>query len=542
MFNKNYKRINRATLTDGKMLEYHILAPYRTTDDELLLAFNDICGDALRTYNIVHDNSATKWDNDLVSGFSAIRFDSMTEYGAGYCSATVKLKDSDSISLSIANNNTIMFDTQALEKLAKSYHTRSVLYDGYIDNNSSVSLGCASAYSHSVAKGNKTYASNYGFAIATTPMNSSAVNTATLFTTRENSNGKPNYVENHSFGFQGVDLHGEYLFGAYDASATNSNNCVILYNSTANNANHGVAIYDSYITNSHGYALWNSTAFNKGVALYGSSAANNWAYALYGSTADDSSIATYYAYAKNNSVARYGATAKSDSIGYYNSNIDTSSFVAYSSTAQLSGIAFFNSEASNKALAFRQSVARDKSIAFNNSDANASSFAAVDSYANNKSFAINGSSAENCSIADGYNSSAVASSVCYGIEATATNCSFVFAGDIRGSVADDHSICKFGGSSTVSSISNYSSTASNKSIASFTSRSTDSSIAMYNSTATVSSIAMFNSTANNKSIALYNSNADNETLAMLNNSIEINSRGQYNGVAFSYSNGTLTVA
>ena len=538
-FDSTAKTINRATICDGKLLDYYVFKPLSSNDNTLLSNINEIYP-YVTVYKTVYDNSATNYDNSKVSGFSAIYCNTTANVGASYIASTLKFTSSDYVDVNVdPSHNTLEIEAK-LEEFAKSYYARAMYAGAHVDSNS-VAFNNSSATNHGFVFGRKSYADSHGVVFSRGP--STATDFGVVF-----SLGDYPYntgVATHS----SVSLYGSKAYGksnivAYKAYTDDSTvSSLVMYESSATKASCGIAKYTSKIEGAQSIAEYDSYA-------------SAYSIAMHNSTAHTSGIALYDATASNNSVALCNAEASDYSIGYDTATASTSSVaMKKNSQATNQSIAFLAGTATNKSIAIGKAYADDSSINIsltnnivNRPQATDHSIALGECYtAKNHSIGLGPGIAEDHSfeiLGRAWTSSWALS------YASATDCSFaaltgasacVSSIAMLGATATDKSFGFNGGEAHNCSISIDHSIANNYSVAKFTSTASNSAIAYCYSSATNKSLAMFDSSADDCSIALFNSTAAHSALSLYDNTINIKSDGSLNGVHITDVNGELYV-
>lgn len=124
-FDFSAKSINRATITDGKLLQRFVAEPLSSNDETILANLNELYTPVVDTYNTVKANYLTNWPNSAISGFKTIKLDSFEELGGANISSVLALSSKEIQFAGNSNTNTLHIEATPL--LAKSYYIRSRL-------------------------------------------------------------------------------------------------------------------------------------------------------------------------------------------------------------------------------------------------------------------------------------------------------------------------------------------------------------------------------------------------------------------------------
>jgi hypothetical protein len=541
--------INRATIADGKLLQYYIALPLLGRDEYSLYAINYTYNYMKPYFEYIYSNSAKEFNNSTLTGFSAIKINSNTNYGGMSAIKTLKLSAVNPLALAQDNFKVTLKYADNYKLDQASYYIRAKLQNSYIDTDYSVALSrnasatlsswafCdSSANNQSFAWYNST-ATNRSIAmynsIAGKSINGQIVQYYNVALYNSTANNTYTHYDNNvavalydsrawmdsvALYYSTADGHSIAMYNSktIDNQAYQPADSLLMYDSTeavglgghSVGTEAGIILYGSY-GDKGGIYKYNSSG-RHGIAIYNSFVNEltnyKFAFAAYNSTANSSALAMYSAYASANAIALYQATAHDKSFATYDSSADNVSRAHYCSTATNTAIAVFSGKADYYSIAAHSSYAKVDSIALNNSNAQSESFARNDATATWKSIAFNRSSAYNKSFANW--------------RSTATNNSFANVS----SYADNYSMA------SVSSIADeYSITVDNSSA-------TISSMAKFHATATNKSIAMYNSSASDNSLAMFDSTATDETISLWRNTFTINSKGFVNGIKIVYNN------
>lgn len=542
MFNTlhSHKNINRAIIADGKLLQHYIFSAVSANDELLLANVNEIYPYVETTYNTVHDNSATNWNNSKVSGFSAFNFNTTAQNGTPYIGSTLAFSSTHYITTTVLPATKTLQIAANLGELAKSYYARSMAQGGYVDANS-VTFNNCSATNHGFAFGTDSSANNHGIIFSRAA--STANDFGLVYALGYETVYARGIAEHSSCAFYGSTAYGKSNICFYRSQTdANSVSSLLMYNSTGTNAKYCIAKHNSLVTGINSIAEYASTAKDESVAFYDSSAVNR-------------SIAMYDSYTTDNSVAFMNSTALQQSVAYNNSIAEDLSVALKYATAKKHSIALMSGTADTYSVAIgKLATATNYSMAFTNTtnttypiNADTSSFSIDCQTATNCSFGMCYGHVSNNSF--GILSRADTSSI--GISyATAFNSSIAI---LTGAYASEHAVSMLNSRATDYSIAYNNSKASLSSIAMHEGNAHDCSIAMFNSTASFSSIAYHhssaidtaiafnNSTASDCSIALFGSTASHSSLALYENSIVIDNDGSINGLLLSIDNGEIYV-
>lgn len=539
--------INRATIADGKLLQHYVALPLLGRDEYSLYAINYTYDYMKPYFDYIYSNSAKEFNNSTLTGFSAIKINSNTNYGGTSAIKTLKLSAVNPLALAQDNFKVTLKYADSYKIDQASYYIRAMMQNSYIDSDYSVALSrnasatlsswafCdSSANNQSFAWYNSTatnrsiamYNSIAGKTVKGQPdryynvalYDSTANNTYSHYANNVavalyNSRA---WMDSVALYYSTADGHSIAMYNSktiYNQSYQPVDS-LLMYDSTeavglgghAAGTEAGIILYGSY-GDKGGIYKYNSTGRN-GIAIYNSfvneSISYEFAFAAYNSTANSSALAVYNAYASANAIALYQSTAHNHSFATYDSSANNVSRAHYHSIATRTSIAVFSGKADYYAIAAHSSCAEINSVALNNSSAHNDSFARNDSTATWQSIAFNRSSADGKSFAN----------CC----STAMNNSFA---NVSG-YADNYSMA------SVSSI------ADEYSIAVDNSSATISSMAKFHATATNKSIAMYNSSATDNSLAMFDSTATDETISLWHNTFTINSKGFVNGIKIVY--------
>lgn len=530
-FNTTAKSINRATICDGKLLHYYVIKPLGENDETLLDNINELYPLVTSVYTTVYDNSANNFNDDKVSGFSAIYFNTTANTGTSYIASTLKFTSSDYVDV-VAKPSTNTFEINAnLAAFAKSYYSRAMYAGGYVDD-SSVAFNDSSATHNGFAFSIDSSADSHGVIFAKGP------STATDFGVVYGLGEAPYNagIATHS----SVSLYGSTAYGKsnivmYTSLTDDSTvSSLVAYDSTAIGANCGIAKYNSTTEGYHAIAEYDSYAKTNSIAMHES-------------TATDRSIGIYNATADDNSISLCSAEADDHSIAYDNATAETSSIaMKKDATAENKSIAFFGGVAQNESIAAGYKTrATDSSlcITFDPEDDAVRSVAEDNSISFGHCYTARNHSIGMCyGVATDYSfemiGNAKTSSWAFSY-ATAANCSFaaqtasnanVSSFAVLSSQAQNQSVAYNDSMAKDYSIAFMHSTANDYSVAKFSSSASHSAIAYCSSSATDKSLAMFDSAASDCSIALFNSTASHSALSLYDNTINIKSDGSVNGL------------
>lgn len=159
-FSLSAKHINRATITDGKLLNRFVVEPLSSRDNEVLENLNEVAPNAISVYETVQDNYQTNWPNSALTGFKEFKLGSTTLTGAANVTGVIPLSSSKEIQLlGTPASKTISINTT--NDILQSYYAVAMKNDGYIDNDYSVAFNDCSATVSSFAFGHKASAHNW---------------------------------------------------------------------------------------------------------------------------------------------------------------------------------------------------------------------------------------------------------------------------------------------------------------------------------------------------------------------------------------------
>lgn len=357
--------------------------------------------------DIISENSAKNWNNELLTGFSAIATDSsiirMKKCNDGpvnlqFNAISTEVDDKDNIILSIPSyysssymlcasatldldgqqtifsyngsnmpNTVLGADNTLTNYPGLSINESESINVGLAINNSTANNGIALNNSENLNTQcpgisiNNSSASLLNFAI-----NDSVVDqqhTSTAYFQFAANNAKVKY---YGFALQGIANMAAIAIGTHD------NECYY----------HSIAYKDS-IVSSYSLGLFDSIAFDYGIATHKS-------YAQYGAVSQFNSSANYDSLASYDSTSLVTDITAGHNISVYNSNANVNSISLHIGSAHSGSVAMFDSTAVYDSFAFNNSQATTDCLAMMSSHAGNSSFAfnnCNNSY--NKSFAFN---------------------------------------------------------------------------------------------------------------------------------------------------------
>lgn len=501
---KIVKQLNRATISDGKLLKKYIADPLSSRDETLLKGINEIFPPLSEVYSNINAHSANDYANSKLTGFSAI-----AENRTDASQAEIALIEGSRYAGGIFGFSAIEpFHVDPIQNGFEVYYrptnsqARSYLTHALVNNSTA-----------------KDYKDSIVFYKNASADNGLAVTDATAV--------------NCSIAMYGSTATDNSL--AYDDSWAQEGS-VAMWNSRAHN--HGFATHDSvvngkYLYNNGGIAMWSSLANDGSIAMWNSTAQAT-AMALWDSTAGNNAVAEHQSYAYFSAVAMWNSNANRNAVALYGSTASNNAVAMHASTAEQQAVAMYDSSASNSAVALYNSTASTSAVAMHGSYADTNAVAMWNSSATNNSVAMWNSTANNS------NGKAVAliNSKVAALADNARGTSIINSYVEAGGVAIINSTAKQGGdalinsTATDNSVAVISSYASYESVAVNNSQAAQDSFAMLNSYAYLGSIAIANSTATNNSIALCNSVINGHGIAISDSTIE----GNVSGVALAGSN------
>lgn len=536
---KEVKKINRATIADGKLLNRFVVEPLSAIDDDLLEYLNDVNDKLSPIYSQIEADSGHLF-NSSISGFSAISFNASAEIGAPKFAKSVKLSSTNNINFE-KSTNTVKIGIPY--SAYNSYYALAMAGKSYIDNANSVALmEASSATENSLAAGYKQTANKHSVAFGTLAAEAQDHSFSVNYGAGSISKlpyGNKFYIENSAIGLYYNYISGGYEnIGLYYTSTIDSQNCIGLffadtrncqqtlteYNSSSYDSTNTIAKYDSYIsssTNSYANANTRLSCVSSTLGRNNSIANTTSATLVYNDSSAisaNSCIVVNDSYVLNSDkvVAINATTAKDskDCFGINNCDMSNSGNFCINDckTKSNDNILFNNCSALNDGA----DALLGKNLAINSCNvSNAYAGIAYNQSELSGTFNI----ATDCSTAIGSASFAIASSYANDLASIAFYNSNAQNGAIAllESSAQNKAIALHNSNAAYSGIALFNSSATQRSVAITDSLADVDSIAYDSSTATSSSIAMLNSSATNRSIALLNSSASNETLSLDNN-------------------------
>ena len=508
---QNAKSLNRATITDGKLLQHYVFKPLSANDDALLAYLNTTYNKLLPLYTTVKTYSSD-WRNDKIYGFSAITFGSNKEEGSSKFAERLYIESTDDVNISTSlGNPTFKVPYSAYG----SYYALAMAGDCYIDNKKSVALNMkSSATNNSFACGYGQVTDQHSVAFGTAPSTAKNYSWSVIHGTPSTWRQRVGsfYIENSAVGFYGNYIKGgESNIGLYANIIEYSKNCLAMY---------FCDIKDSKNTLARNHASANNVV---------GSIAKNYSYL----NTVDYTIASNHSSAYNstkNSVVRNSACLDNatSSVALNNSTIkDSVNCFAYNSSEI--------TNATNSIAINDSKITGTNNFAFNNCTINGSGNFCVNectattydnllfnkckatySYGANKYggvFAIN-----NCDASQGYNCLLCDSSTAHAYMGIGIASSYVGVAGVAiyASTADTQSTAFSNSTATYYGLATHNSSAYNFSNASYESTASVSSMAKFNSSATQRSIAIDDSIAKDCSIAYGSSSASTSSIAMIN--------------------------
>lgn len=386
--------LSRQTIADGELLNKN-LESFEGRDtyvNDNLVPLADVLAD---TIEVISDNSAKNWNNELLTGFSSISTDAsllkMTKCNDGpvnlqFNALDTELDKNDNIVLSIPSFYSSSYMLCASATLSPDGYQYIAKYDGSnmpntvlgannvlttypglsINDSTTQNVGLAinnSTASNGIAinNSNNSQANNPGISInnSTATLLSFALNNSTIGATDEAyfqfaSNNAT--VHQYGFAINGYANYHSIAIGSHDKSV---NNYALSYKDSPA-YNYSVGVFDSSATICS-IAAYRSNAYYNAVSLFDSSASYD-------------SIALYRGYSivkdplSGHSVALYNSTAlSSNAIGMYQSTAQSNSVAIYNSLAQNDSFSFDTSIATAASLSLFNSTATSPSFVFNNS-------------------------------------------------------------------------------------------------------------------------------------------------------------------------------
>lgn len=236
--------LNRATITDGKLLAYYIEHPLSGRDDYILQSLNTTYDCMAPIYSYINEHSAHDLCNSAVSGFSSINVANTVSNTVlqGSMSANKTLGFYTVYPLTSYYSKPSKLTIQYVNGYYISYYQMAMLNHGYIDNNYSV------AFSYNA---NATL-SSWAFCNATAKNKS----IAWYDSDSDNSAIALYYSTAHNYAIAMYNSYANSKLGQADKSDLRKSVSIAMYNSDANS--YGVALYDSAVVG--GVALYNSNA------------------------------------------------------------------------------------------------------------------------------------------------------------------------------------------------------------------------------------------------------------------------------------------
>lgn len=433
--------ITRQSIADGNLLNSDVVEVFSSRDQYLIDNSNKIDASAASVYNTVKNNSATNWNNTLLTGFSAIQFNNLATVGQPCASGTLTWTFDYPFTITTATDK-VTISAKSLNEsyfqLAKSANSTVSYPDITNEPPRGSNLGLAGVFGENCKLPDNLVQYHVS-------------NTNVLFDNSETDSyhgiafvySKSNHAGfsfNKSTGsyYAGIGFNGSNDCKEAGIGINNSKgdyNAIALNNSTS--TRRAFSFYNSYAESDgaayiastgkwRGVGLIYSTAYYAGLAYINSTGSNN-GLAIINSSAQSASLAVNNSKATGGSIALANSTATeasfalcdsltdNDGVAFNKSSADSHGLAFINSSAICDGFAIYNSTANSESFAFHNGFAYNGSFAFAISTALNGAYARLGSSANNGSIAINGSTANNGSVCinDGYNTSGLRSIALY---------------------------------------------------------------------------------------------------------------------------------
>lgn len=406
---ENYKTtltaLSRQTIADGDLLNENIEA-FEGRDNYVNDSVDPLSNTLDETIEIIQENSAKNWNNELLTGFSAISADTsvmrMTKNNDGpvklqFNAMSVEVDENNNIVLSIPSYYSSSYMLCASATLNPAGQQTIFSYDGsnmpntvlgsdnILTNYPGLSINASETWNAGVAL-NNSIAKN-GIAINDSentdthrPGISLNSSTATLCNFAIN-NSITNPTNSCSFQFAANNAHVTNYGFAINGS-TNDHSVAIGTPLLASNL-YSLA-YDDSNASDYAISIFNSTGYDYSIALH-KSIANYSAVSLYNSSANYESITLYDSSAviggvsAGHNIATHDSSAVQNSISTHNSYAYSGSVALFDSEAVYDSLAILNSTATtNDCVALMKSFTNNSAVAFNNSNAHLNSLAVND--------------------------------------------------------------------------------------------------------------------------------------------------------------------
>ena len=417
--------ITRQTIADGNLLNSDIVEVFSSRDQYLIDNANNVNASATSVYNTVKNNSATNWNNALLTGFSAIQFNNLAAVGKSYASGTLTwtfdypftiTTATDKVTISAKNLNESYF------QLAKSANSTVSYPDITNEPPRGSNKGLAGVFGENC----KLPADLVTYHID---------NTDLLFDNSETESYHAIafvYSKASQAGFSFNQSTGSYYAGIGFNKSNDCSGAGIGIN-TSKGTRNGIAINNS-TSLGRAFSFYNSYAESDGAAYIAS--VGEWrGIGLIHSTAYYAGLAYINSVGRNNGLAVVNATAQTASFAVSNSIATEGSIALANSTATEASFALCSSYTDTDGVAFNKSSAHSHSLAFINSSAICDGFAICDSTANSESFAFHTSYAYNGSFAF------AASTALYGAYASLGSSANNGSVAVNNSTANNGSVC-----------------------------------------------------------------------------------------------------
>lgn len=393
---ENYKTtltaLSRQTIADGDLLNKNIEA-FEDRDNYVNDNVDPLSNTLDETIKIIQENSVKNWNNELLTGFSAISADNsvmkMTKTNDGpvtlqFNAMSAEVDENDNIVLSIPSYYSSSYMLCASATLNPAGQQTIFSYDGSnmpntvfgSDNiltnypglsiNASVTLNAGVAINDSTARNGIAINDSYN-ANESRPGISLNSSTATLCNFAiNNSTTSPPGTAGALFQFAADNAQVSRYGFALNGTSNEHSIAIGTSNLTCNNYS---LTYNASTASDYTISMFDSSGYSYNIALHKSKAYYS-AVALYDSSATHDSLTIYDSHSPavdttGHNIAAYNSTVSGNSVGLYNSH-----------TEDLS-LAIFDSTAINNCFAFNGSV----TIYTRNSTLMSSTGAAVDTLA-----------------------------------------------------------------------------------------------------------------------------------------------------------------
>lgn len=380
----------RQTIADGNLLNSDNLEVFSSRDQYLIDNANKVNASATSVYNTVKDNSATNWNNALLTGFSAIQFNDLAAtVGKNYASGTIIWTFEYPFIISTASDKV----TISAKDLNESYFL--------------LAKSANSMVSYPDISNEPPRASNHGLAAVFGENCKQSENLVTAHVNNANvlfDNSETMDYHGIAFVYSQAKQAGfsfNHTTGSFFAGVgfNHSNDCqqagIGINNS--NGEFNGIALNTS-TASYRAFSFCDSYSYADGAAYIGS--VGEWRGAgIIHSTGYYAGLGYCYSVATNNSFAAANSTAQTASFAMCNSVASVNSLAIANATATDAAVALCDCSANQDGVAFNKSIAKNHALAFNNSYADGEGFAVWDSSATWESFAFANSYAYNGSVA-----------------------------------------------------------------------------------------------------------------------------------------------